>query len=252
MKKLLLILFAVVLCGNSFSQGNQSFLNSLSSNERQWLENNKSIKILFHKSDFKPIWYFDGHNRSGISSDYLDIILELTGLQVDTIIADWSYGYTMISEGSVDLVCSIVKTEDRERKILFSSPQIFLEHYICTSEDGGDLPERLSDLKGSVVALEKGFYLGEILKKDFPGIAIDVYENSTLAIKAVSEKKADYYIGNELNMDYVVANESLKIKLQRFSNIPDYPVCFGISHSCLVLKSIIDKALNYIPANEKR
>jgi PAS domain S-box-containing protein len=252
MKKLLLILFAVVLCGNSFSQGNQSFINSLSSTEKQWLENNKSIKILFHKTDFKPIWYYDGHNRSGISSDYLDIILELTGWQVDTIIADWSYGYTMISGGSVDLVCSIVKTENREEEILFSSPQIFLEHYVCTAEDGGALPESLSDLQGSVIALEKGFYLGEILKKDFPGIAVTVYENSTLALKAVSEKKADFYIGNKLNIDYVVANEGLKLKIQRFFDIPDYPVCFGINKSCPVLKSIIDKALNFIPVNDKK
>lgn len=110
----------------------------------------------------------------------------------------------------------------------------------------------LVDLNEKVVALEKGVSTIIDLEKNFPSIKIKIFDNTSLALDAVSRGVADAYVGNRAVVDYKIRNEllsNLKIDNIDITRKPSL-LTIGVSKQYPLLASILQKALDEIPLEE--
>ena len=143
----IITLFLFLLCFspvNIFSQndtGADAFRNVfLSTTEKMWLENNPVIRV-HNDINWPPFNFSVKGQPEGFSIDYFKLVAEIAGLNVKFISGpSWNDFLTMIENKEIDVMLNIVKTEDREKYILFSD--IYASNpNIIVSEKGGTLPE---------------------------------------------------------------------------------------------------------------
>ena len=110
-----------------------------------------------------------------------------------------------------------------------------------------------SDLIGRTVAVEKGFYTIDLLKKDFPGIKLLIVDNTLDALKAVSSGKADAYIGTQYVGSYLIKKFIISnLKTVGFLGDDPNKIYMGIRKDWPVLRDILNKGLASISDEEKQ
>ncbi len=223
---------------------------NLTKTEAQWLAQNPVIRLGIH-NQFPPYEWIDSNgDYQGMSADLLEKIEKLLGIRFE-IIKDkpWPEILEMAHYGQIDLLSNAVKTPARENFLNFSAPYfrhpIALFSHLSSNYIGG-----LDNLKGKRLAVEKGYFIEEVLSKDYPDITIIPFDNIKEALKQTASGRVDAYIGHPAAASYVMKQQGL---LQfNFSGETGY----FATHSIAVSKqhpplfSIIEKALATIPPQE--
>ncbi len=222
----------------------------LTKEEKNWLLNNKTIKIATHKN-VAPVEYFDKNNQySGLISSYLKLLEKK--LDINFEIKQNKYWYNsieMIKQHKVDMLPAAVKTSQREKYLNFSS--VYLEFpTVILTKDTHNYVNNFSQLSNKIVAVEKEFYTAELLKQTNPNIKLLFVNTTEEAIKKVYTNEAFAYIGALPNIGYYVK----KLNYTNLKINGDTPfstkLSFAIRKDLYILNSILDKAINSITKEE--
>jgi PAS domain S-box-containing protein len=165
----------------------------LTAEEKTWLRKHPVIRV-HNDKDWAPFNYFENGSPQGLSIDYMNLLAEKLGIQVEYITGpNWNEFLGMIQGEELDVMLNIVKTEDRQKYLLYTSPYFRNPNVIVS------LTERpydsIQELFGKTVAFPKGFFWEEVLRKSYPQIKRLPLEDSLASLKAVSFGKADATFG---------------------------------------------------------
>lgn len=223
----------------------------LTNEEKEWLEQNKTIKVAAAIT-FKPMEFIDENgDLSGISRSYLNEISKR--LKVEFKWAknkNWGEGLEMIRTGDADILTVVTPSEEREKHIRFTDVYLSLAHVIFSRKDGYKFTT-IDDLNGFTIAQSKGTQVVEFIKENYPDINIIETENTHESIRLVTSDVADAYIGDIPSVtnsmaslgytNIVITGTSPYISLN----------AMGIRRDLPLLASAIQKALNDIPEMRK-
>ncbi|TAN51330.1 MAG: transporter substrate-binding domain-containing protein [Methylococcaceae bacterium] len=181
----------------------------LSAEEKAWLAAHPSIRVGIDR-DFAPYEWVDARGEYvGLAADYLALLGQRLRVSFD-IVKDksWAEMLAMAQRGEIDMIACVVKTPEREKYLIFTEPYASTPTVILDDGRSGFIGT-LQRLAGKRVAVERGYFIEELLLRDYPDIsrvsAHDVHD----ALRLVSIGSADAYIGDAASANYAVKQGGL-------------------------------------------
>ncbi|WP_299182671.1 EAL domain-containing protein [uncultured Neptuniibacter sp.] len=223
---------------------------SFTPEEQAFLETNPII-LVGAEQDWAPVDYTVDGKHIGLSSDYLKLISERTGLKFSYITGwTWEELLSGLIEQRIDLLPAIYWSANRTELMNFTSPYLRLRHYAFIRQSRTDI-RSIENLKGKRLAVPRGYsYLGH-LEQHYPEIEIFLVDTTIEAIDAVITGQADAIVeSTALITHYLKENNIHGLK-------PAFASDFGINEVHLatrkdlpLLRDIIDKALQELSSEE--
>jgi len=226
-------------------------LQNLNAAEQAWLSSHPVIRI-GGESDWPPFDFIgeDGLYQ-GLTADYLQLLSERLGVKFE-IVADqrWSLTLEMLKNKELDAIGAIVKNSEREQFALFSRRYAELSSVIFV-RNNHDQINGIDDLKSERVVIERGFSTHDLLLRQYPDFEIMVVDTTRQALEAVSQGRADAYIGtfavsNYLLEKYFITNVKVAARIP-FEAIS---LTIGVRDDWPEFVSILNKGLASISAVE--
>ncbi|TCT20196.1 response regulator [Thiobaca trueperi] len=179
----------------------------LTASERDWLERHPVIRAQ-SEPDWPPFNFQESGEPRGLSIDYLNLLASKLGVRVAYQSgSDWSIFQRQIRDKQLDVMLNIVKTEDRQRYLLFTAPYATTPNVIVSRRD--DPIMSLDELTGRRVAFPRGFFQEEILARHYPGIQRLPVDDALASLKAVAFGQADAALGRDAVLRYQIARHLL-------------------------------------------
>ena len=224
----------------------------LTGKEKEWLANHPFLIV--HNELERPPFNFNQNGRAmGFSIDYMNLLAKKLGLKIKyTNAGNWNDQLEMLKNKRLDIMLNIVKTPERSKYILFTQPYLVnINSIVCRKNKKYS---SLKKLDGCTVAIPKGFFYEEILKKNYPRIKIIYKKNMTDCLKAVSTGQVDACLGEGAVINYLIAHNMFSnlhqcgeadLGNQEFQNLR-----LGVRHNEPLLRTILVKAMQSVTPEE--
>jgi len=238
------ILFSSISCSWAEKTG-------LTLEEKQWLSENKIIKIA-PDPYFPPIEQIDKDgNYIGISAEFMEIIESELGIEFQVVhCKDWDEVLQKAKSREVDMLPAAAQTPQRGKYMLFSSPYLEFPGVIINTKDSGDI-KSTEQLYDKSVAIVSGYVWEDFFNLHHPEINVIPVNSLTEGLRKVSTGDVDvmigtlpvvlYYIEKEGITNLHVAGETGYYTKLSILTRDDWPI----------LNSIMNKTLRGIPDKEK-
>jgi polar amino acid transport system substrate-binding protein/two-component system sensor histidine kinase EvgS len=189
--------------------------------------------------------------HDGIAADYIKLVEEYSGLKIKVETDVWANVLQKMKEGKLDGLSCAVKTPQREKYLSFSHSYLSMPLALVSQKERDDI-RTIKDLKAKIVAVNRGSYLHEWLKKNHKEIKLYLTHSNDEALKAVAFGKADAYLGNIAVASYII-KENLLVNLEVKSKLEglNADVSFAVAKSNKTLLSIINKSLAKVTPQQK-
>lgn len=255
-KTLLFCIIQSFLCVVSFSlpsaiAGSEEFNLSFSKAEQDWLDQHLEIRIGINHS-WPPMDFVDDSGRaSGLGVDFIHAINKRLDGRLKIVPGPWSEIYQQVQDKKLDGLMDITKKESREPFFNFTEPYVNIPHVVIASSTG-PYYKHLADLNGKTIALEKGFYLVNIIKERYPDITVNEYESTSDALDAVFKGEADAYGGNRAVASFIMQRELLgNLQIQGKIKESFSLNSIGVRKDWPELAVILDRVLDSLTIEEK-
>lgn len=223
----------------------------LSDAENEWLHAHPVIKVGIDPNFAPYEWLNEKNEYVGLSADYLHQVETQLGVKFEIIKnKTFAEAIAMAERGEIDMLTDVNKTLSRESYLTFTEP--FISNPIIIVDNGSHgFIGSLKELLGKKVVIEKGYFIAELIAHDYPDIHIISAENVQEALQLVSQGEVDAYVGDAASVNYEIRKSGM-LNL-RFAGETEY----RSNHRMGALKihpeliSVLAKALNAIPENEK-
>ncbi|MDJ0667626.1 MAG: transporter substrate-binding domain-containing protein [Desulfobacterales bacterium] len=157
--------------------------------EKEWLARHPVIRV-HNEMDWPPFNYFEYGRPRGLSIDYMNLVAARLGIEVQYVTGpSWNEFLDMVQRQELDVMLNIVRTEERQRFLLFTDPYVQNPNVIVSTIEKPY--ENIQALFGRTVAFPRGFFFEEVLAKSFPQIKRLPVEDSLASLKAVLFGRAD-------------------------------------------------------------
>lgn len=224
---------------------------NLTQEEQAWIDQNHKVRV--RSIDFPPFIVLGNDEVRGISTDYLRLISERTGIQFIFNVGNQPFTEALDALKSLqgpDLIGNMEPTPEREASILFSEPYFTSPRVIYVRNDSTVL--QIEDLRGKTVAIPKNIVVHELLAEQYPEIQIQFHDTDLQALQAVAKGQADAFIGILTMAASHISKYGLhNLKVAGPSPFHDHIFCFGIRNDWPELRSIINKGLAKITPEEE-
>jgi len=230
---------------------NREALSVLTTYEKNWLKSNTNFSVGIDQSWF-PFEFVDSKGEfSGVSAEYVTLIAENLGIEITPEYdLNWTQAFSAINEGKVDIISAIVRTEEREKNIVFTEPYISLPSVITTRKDSSFV-QGVDDLFGKRVGVIKDYVFEEYIRKNHPAINI-VYVNSIKdGIQKVEKGEVDAFIDALVTINHYTNQEDFKNVIVAAFTPYNLELSIGVRKGLEPLVPILNKALSTITAQQK-
>ncbi|MBW2707465.1 MAG: transporter substrate-binding domain-containing protein [Deltaproteobacteria bacterium] len=169
---------------------------SLTPAEQAWLAQDHTVRV--RAADYEPFIIIREGEPKGISIDYIRLISERTGINLEIIKETRAFAEAFASFKELkgpDWLPHLTPTIEREpyawsTKIYFSSPRVIF------TRDDGEFIINMDDLATKTVAGSRGNIVVKILKDQYPHIRFALFDTLGEVLEAVASGKADATVTN--------------------------------------------------------
>ncbi len=225
----------------------------LTEQEQAWLDRRHTVRVRVADS---PPYQMTTPEPQGISVDYLKLIGKRFGINfvfVTNTSLNWEMSLKDLAGDCqwIDLIVAIKRTPDREKAFALSDDYLS-SPWVIINRTNSSFVSRIQDLNGKKVAVEKGFVLNELIKKEYPQIKIVPVTTSLEALQSVATGTNDAYVANLAIASYLIRDKGLS-NLQIAAPTPfgSHDQAMGVRKDWPELVSIINKALTAISDSEE-
>jgi len=226
---------------------------ALTVREEEWIAAHPVIQV-HNEKDWAPFNYYEHGLPKGFSIEYMDLLASKAGLKINYVSGpSWNEFLDMIRNKKLDVMLNIVKTEDRQKYILFTKTYAKNPNVIVSSAK--EPLYSMAELTGATVAVVRGYFHEEILDTSFPQIKLLRMHNITECLKAVALGNADATLGELAVLKSLIAKNTLtdlqisgeiKIGNPEFENLH-----IGVRNDWQELIGILEKAMAAVTPAER-
>ncbi|MGL1862666.1 MAG: transporter substrate-binding domain-containing protein [Pseudodesulfovibrio sp.] len=229
-------------------------LIELTEEEKKWIAAHPSIKV-HNEMDWPPFNFNENGEPSGLSIDYMNLIADRIGIKVDYLSGPtWNGFLGMLKNKEIDVMLNIVKTPERDKYILFTQPYLTNPNVIVSKAT--NRYDSIASLDQKTVAVPKGFFYEELLKKRHPNIKRITTKNLLESLKAVLFGKADAAFGEQAVIEYLIEHHMLEgLTMSGEVILGDNEITnlhLGVRNDWPILQGILKKAMKTVSPQEMR
>jgi len=224
---------------------------NLTNEEESWINSHPVIRV-HNELNWPPFNFNNKGIPAGFSIDYMNLLANRIGINVEYVSGEWGELLQNAFDKKLDILLNIVRTPDREKRLLYTGSYISNPNVIITKHDSP--VSSVQSLFGKKVAYGKGFFYDEILRKKFPQIIRIEVKDALDALKAVQFGQADAALSELAVANYLIkANllPGLAIKGAFDSGDPEIEkLNIAVRNDWPELQSILQKAMHSIKNDE--
>lgn len=235
----------------SLSSSNPNPQIELTASERAWLSKHPVVRIGID-ANWPPLEFLKENGvPQGLSADYLALLSQRLGVEFEMVVYhDWPATLVMLENKQLDALSGVIRTDEREKFALFTHPYNEISAVIYTRQQHPPV-DSIFDLSGHTIAIESGYASHDALRRDYPDISLLVVDTSLQALEAVSQGRADAYIGTLAVGGYLLEKHFItNLKVAANSPFDMEALSIGVRNDWPELVSILNKGLNAITATE--
>jgi len=224
----------------------------LTSEEKEWLKKHPHIRLGVDPS-FMPFEAFSsGGAYEGISSNYMAIMSKKLNVDMTPVKGlSWQEIIDAVKVGDLDVLPCVAKSPVRTEFLQFTRPYLDFQVVAVTRKDAPFIAD-IKGLENAKVAVVEGYFGHDMLKKDFPEMKLVLVSNIEEGLDAVSEGKAAAYVDNSATIIYNIREMGLADLKVAATTPYNATLRFGVRKDWPQLATILDKALNSVPQEERR
>jgi PAS domain S-box-containing protein len=229
--------------GKSKEEARAELSTWLTPEENKWLADHSDFSVAVMKA-WPPLDFVGPNGRpTGIGVDIIEQIAARAGLEVRVEAGAFEDNLKAVKEKKIDALMDVTPRADREEYLNFTKPYLTVPHVIV-AKSYGPFFHNEEELKGRVLALEKGFGNVKYFKEKYPEVKVVEFADTASCLKAVSQGQAEAYAGNRAVASYIIAQELLTdLRVQGTLLKEGSVLAIGVRKDQPVLASILDKAL---------
>ncbi len=224
----------------------------LTKEELKYLNTNATIKV-HNEKDWEPYNFNIDGIAKGFSIDYMNLLASKIGIKVEYINGyTWNTFLNMIKDGSLDVMLNIAFTKDREKFLNFTTSYSKIIDSVIVKK-GETQYKSLKDFENKTLAIVKGFFEEELLKKYYPKIKLIYVDSSIDGLKAVIFDKANGTVNSIGVAQYSISKYQItdltaafNIKDERFN----LDLHIATSKENKILRDILEKGKKLITQEE--
>ncbi|MBO6521411.1 MAG: transporter substrate-binding domain-containing protein [Rhodospirillales bacterium] len=223
----------------------------INADEQRWLSDHADKTIRIFAGDWPPFHYSrDGEHR-GLALEYIRHILDTLELKYEFSESTWKEAYEGISAlKTFDILPTIAPSPERAKNVAMTRTYLSFPMVIFARVESS-LISNLGDLAGKVVAVEKSFIMDARLQRDFPNIRLLHVDDTHQALTAVSNGKADAYVGNLAAGTFHIERHGLSnIKVAAPTRYADDRQAIGVRRDWPELVNLMEKVLDRMTEEE--
>jgi two-component sensor histidine kinase/ABC-type amino acid transport substrate-binding protein len=219
--------------------------------EKSWIKNHPVINFGYDPN-YEPYEIYEDGVYTGIVGDYVNIIEEKTGIDMQPIPdLNWDKTLKGLMNGTIKVAPSCGITPSREELFLFTEPYIDDPTVIASSTKGQYIGD-IKDLKGKKIALSKNNYSIELISNEYPDIIIVEKNSIEECLEAVISGEVEAFIGNLNVITYYINHKGFyNIKIASPTPFNKYEVAFLVNPEWEEFVGIVQKVFNSIEPKER-
>jgi ABC-type amino acid transport substrate-binding protein len=183
---------------------------------------NPGVVIVAHDNSFPPYGWVENGKPVGFHLDVVSAVISKIGLKVEFQPDAWANVLTSVKLEKADAITTIGITEERKKSYDYS--EVWGEFAAAVFVKTGDTNvQKLEDLEGKVVAVQKDSFEVPYLRQHHPMIILSHVDSPPSALKAVLSGKATAAIVDNLVGLYLIKQNfsgQLKKVGEEFSKTP--------------------------------
>jgi len=226
-------------------------LIELNEREKEFLQQHPVIRLGVDP-EFAPFEYMEKGSYSGIASDYIKLLNERLGLNMQVVAGlSWKEAVAAARKGEIDVLPSVGITEDRNDFLDFTDPYIHFHRVIITRSDmpfitgTGDI----RDLRVAVQAHSS--HAGYL--KEYTRISPMEYATLRESLLALSNGNVDAFVGNVASSTYWIRKMNLtNLKVAAPVSQEIQSLHFAVRNDWPELTVILQKGLDSITDKQRR
>ena len=234
-----------------YGNGSSSDLE-LDENESIFLAKHHVIRVQ-NESGWLPYNFNENGIPSGISVDYINLLMNKAGLEAEYITGRTFDEYKeMIRSGMLDVIIDFPSIGDGKVPFLLTEPHFSSSNVLISSEKKSYFS--LDELKGKTLTCSARSPYLESIKKNYPGIDLVVTGSISEAMQAVIQGKAEAALAEEALVKYQMAEYgfsglilSREIVIEEENHV-DFSFC--VRNDWPELRSILNKAMRTVSVEE--
>jgi diguanylate cyclase (GGDEF)-like protein len=226
---------------------------ALTKEERDFVNQEKAIRVGM-VTDLSPMEFVNKAGKfDGINRDVLDVISQRSDLQFEYVGFDsWQQLYQAMLSEEIDILSGITPTEQRKEHLLFSDSYWQMPWVIIHPQYLGK-QTKLPDFHGKQIAIVKGYYLIEQLRKQHPLVTFKLVDNRQQALLALQQERVDGFITTIASATQLLKQDQIiTMMISIMESVSLDQSHFGINKNAPLLKTIIDKGLATLSDREKQ
>ncbi len=234
---------------NFYFESLDNKLNFLTSKEKEYLKNKKSISICI-KENWLPYEGFKNQRYVGISADFLNMYSKKLNLDLKINI---SKNQMETLNKLNNKICDIkpLYVHDNLKTIPYRyTKKYFYDHIsLVTRLDQGYI-QNLKLIKEPLL-VTKGFRRFKLfINQKYPNIKLKQVKDTKTALEMVVKKEAFGYIGMSLPSSRII-QQKYSTRLKISNSFKEISFGFGVVEDDLMLKNILDKVIEHTTQKEK-
>ena len=160
-----------------------------------WLAEHPVLRVGV-AGDWAPVDVLDRDGGyTGISGTVLDRVARMLRLTVEVVrYPDFAKALAAAQRGDIDVLPSMARSVERDREWVFTQPYLNLHVSLIARRGASDI-NRHSRLADRRIAIERGFVLESLLKREYPQARLVPVDSTAAALQAVADGSADVYVG---------------------------------------------------------
>ena len=215
----------------------------LGSDDRQWLDEHKVLRVGIAIADYEPIDITSDRNRyQGVSADYLSLITAKLGIAVRVSgFAKREEGVEALLAGEIDLLTSANGYERAVKGLAFT--QDYLPDRSVVVGRGNDTSLSTA-LDGKRLVVLDGYADADVLHRVYPKSEISLAPTLYSAMEALAQGDVDAFIGNDvIARSYNAQRPYLGLQVKFESLLPPTGFSFAMRQDDTRLLTLFNRAL---------
>jgi signal transduction histidine kinase len=190
--------------------------------------------------------------HEGIAADLVRLVAERTGLRFELVpTASWDESLAASQDGRCKILSFLNRTPQREKWLIFTTPLFSDVNVFITREEHPFISDP-GKLAGESIVFPSGTSMEELIRRDYPNLAVLTTATENEAVSMVSAKEADMTMRSLIVAAYTIKKEGL-FNLKIAGQLPYYSnnLCIGIADDDQVLRGILNKGIATITKAER-
>ncbi len=220
-------------------------------NEIEWLKEHQVLRIAPDPGTPPIEWFDEKGEYRGITAEYMKILAEELNVELEIVkCKTWEEVLRKAKDREVDIIPAAAQTPERAEYMLFSEPYLILPGVIFTRQEHSDLTTT-EKLNGKKVGMVSGYVWHEMISKNYPDIEIVPVKNISVGLNKLSTGALDAYVGILPIALYYIEKEGIHNIVVAGKTEYDTRISVLTRKDWPILHSVVQKALNNIPADKK-